>query len=63
MMFVLVLFIQLAQPGLPPNEAQVSYEAIARYASEDECMKAKADIIKNNKETGKHAYECLELSK
>jgi hypothetical protein len=62
-MFALIMFVQLSQPNLPPNQYQISWEVVARYQTDDECMKAKAEIIKNNKETNKHAYECLEINK
>jgi hypothetical protein len=62
-MFALVLFIQFGTTELPPNQFhQVSYELVSRHATNDECVKAKAEIKKVDTMKEKHAYECIRVS-
>jgi hypothetical protein len=63
-MYALVLFIQFGTTELPPNQLhQVSYEVVSHHATDAECMKAKAEIKKNDTVQGKHAYECIKIDK
>jgi hypothetical protein len=56
-MYALMLFMSLNQPNM------VSYEVIARYPTESECIKAKVEVVKNNTTKDHRAYECVKIDK
>jgi hypothetical protein len=56
-----VLFIQLSTPNLPPNQFQISYEVVAKYQTNEACLKAKAEAKLTAKDN--RAYECFPVDK